>query len=792
MNSKQSYSQPDSPVDRQARPTPIKRLRYRLIPPNSPQEHELWNTVKNWRARKWGSFLISLLRLLIRIILIPVIKVLRPRGVFAGSQYLQDNSRTILYTNRDDLLRDFQPRRPLPSIQNPSFSVSLITTLINERESITPWLESVAEQTRPPDEVIIVDGGSTDGTLEAMQDFARRSPYPLKILSQAGANIAQGRNLAISHAKHPVIACSDLGCHLHQDWLANLTAPFEVDPETQVVAGWYEAVKPTNMKMQLIGMPLEEVNPQLFLPSSRSIAYKKKVWEKVRGYPEWPTLTGEDSLFDLELKRACRNWAFVPDAVVDWHATNSIIGYWRKVRGWSVGDGETQFGAKFYWHSLLRLIFLGLFSLFVLMSGIWLTLGGWLPAWAAVLLVIVGIYISAWVVFSGRLHSPLDLYIETGAEFARVQGFLRGARQRPKALFQRYQHVKGFFFVLAGVPIDDTGGGARCTQLSLELLRQGFAVIYINKFPKYESVELDLTIYHPDLLTIPLTHFRWDAFHKSHHHLFQGRTLAALVEFPLKDFLPIIRGIDKVGGVVVYDLLDDWDSALGGSWFSAETEHEIITTSRVLIATEDSLAERLERLSKRQVSLLPNAVNHALFNPDRQYVRPADLPNAEWTAIYIGALWGPWFDWDLLVEVAQAFPEAALVVIGDYRGQCENPPGNLHFLGLKPQQVLPAYLAHTDVALIPWVVNNITQATSPLKVYEYLTMRKPVVAPNLRPLTGLPGVYTASDRQDFIEKVRTVCHMELPEEEITVFAANNNWEARVKKLLQLVEQTSRI
>jgi hypothetical protein len=76
------------------------------------------------------------------------------------------------------------------------------------------------------------------------------------------------------------------------------------------------------------------------------------------------------------------------------------------------------------------------------------------------------------------------------------------------------------------------------------------------------------------------------------------------------------------------------------------------------------------------------------------------------------------------------------------------------------------------------MVNSITQATSPLKVYEYLNMLKPVVAPDLRPLHGLPGVLLAQDRQDFIAKVGVASQQKLSADEIEAFTAQNNWQAR--------------
>lgn len=349
-----------------------------------------------------------------------------------------------------------------------------------------------------------------------------------------------------------------------------------------------------------------------------------------------------------------------------------------------------------------------------------------------------------------------------------------------------YAGVREVFVILAGVPIDDTGGGARCTQLALELLRQGSAVIYINKFPKYESSELNLTISDPNLWTYWLAEFDWKAFAWEFAPLLAGKPLRALVEYPIRDFLPLIADLDRAGAILIYDLVDAWDTSLGSAWYSAQVERQIIAASAVLVATEASLVARLESFSGRPVLFLPNAVNTHLFSPQPDAPLPADFPQAEWSVIYIGALWGEWFDWDLLTQIALRYPDAAVVVVGDYRGQCANPPPNLHFLGLKAQRDLPAYLQHADVAIIPWKVNPITQATSPLKLYEYLAMRKPVVAPDLAPLHEIPGVFLTPDAETFIAKVGEVRQVVLPEAELAGFIAANNWQARVNELQQQI------
>ena len=340
--------------------------------------------------------------------------------------------------------------------------------------------------------------------------------------------------------------------------------------------------------------------------------------------------------------------------------------------------------------------------------------------------------------------------------------------------------------ILSGVPIDDSGGGVRCTQIALEALRQGEAVVFINRFPKYESVELDLHLEHPRLLSGALSDFDLDRFLAVHAGLLSGRPVGVLVEFAVPEFLPLIQRLRALGAVVVYDLLDDWDTSLGAAWYRPETELAIVQAAEVLVATAPVLVERLKRISGRPVELIPNAANRVLFDPALEHSRPADLPRAEWIALYFGALWGDWFDWDLLLAAAERFPQAAFVLIGDYRGQCPHALPNLHFLGLKAQPELPAYLAHGDVAFVPWKVNPITEATSPIKVYEFLSMRKPVVTPWLPLLEGMPFVLRSRDREDFLRNLERARTTEPVGPELDLFLEGNSWPGRTRQLLDLL------
>jgi glycosyltransferase involved in cell wall biosynthesis len=528
---------------------------------------------------------------------------------------------------------------------------------------------------------------------------------------------------------------------------------------------------------------VEQIDPQSYLPPGGSMAFTKDAWESVGGYPEWLTLTGEDTYFDLELKRSTRRWAFAPEAVAGWQAPQSARGWWRKAGYWAAGDGEIGANARAYQRALRQIGFLVLFPLALVLSAIIAALVHSGP----LALVMVGMALIWLARIRARTrqvgYSP---FLEVGARLAMIAGYLKGLRRRSGADARRWKAVSGIVVILTGVPIDDTGGGARGTQIALELVRHQFLVVFINQFPKYETGGMDVRIGHPNLITLRFGKFRLEDLISQFGDLLGEKPTGILVEHPIPSFLPVVKELRKLGGRVIYDLIDDWNTSLGARWYTPEAEKELIEAADMLLATAPALQARLEWLSGREVVLLPNAVNLLLFDPQRTYPRPADLPAAEWTVIYTGALWGEWFDWGLLIEIARHYPAASVVVIGDYRGQCPETLPNLYFLGLKPQTDLPAYLAYANVAIIPWKVSEITRATSPLKVYEYLAMHKPVVVPDLPLLSGLPFVLPSRSSDEFMLNIEAARQIQAGGEALERFLGENSWQRRVDQIIDII------
>jgi glycosyltransferase involved in cell wall biosynthesis len=238
--------------------------------------------------------------------------------------------------------------------------ISLITTVFNEIASIQTFLDSYRHQYQYADEFIIVDGGSTDGTIETISAYAQTHPElnirliiaPECSRAYTPAPIARGRNLAIKNANNEFIAVTDAGCILDPNWLTRITTPLE---QADVVAGWYRynAISPFQRRYTRLMEPsAETVNPMTILPSSRSIAFRKKCWQEVGGYPEL-SYSGEDTMFDINLHRARYKFAFEPQALVLWTPPLTLLEALKKHRWYSYGDGQLHLRKRLH---LMRIV----------------------------------------------------------------------------------------------------------------------------------------------------------------------------------------------------------------------------------------------------------------------------------------------------------------------------------------------------------------------------------------------------------------------------------------------------
>jgi glycosyltransferase involved in cell wall biosynthesis len=225
--------------------------------------------------------------------------------------------------------------------------VAVVSTVRNEEASIGRLLTSLRAQTRLPDAIIICDGGSTDRTLALLHD-ASSTGGDLTVISAPGANISRGRNLAIKKATAEIIACTDAGTRLAPEWLAELITPFEAEPRPDVVSGFFlpDAHDLFETALGATTLPLlEDIKPDAFLPSSRSVAFTRAAWQRVGGYPEWLDYC-EDLVFDFALRRAGCRFVFAPKALAYFRSRPNLKAFFVQYFRYARGDGKADLWRK--------------------------------------------------------------------------------------------------------------------------------------------------------------------------------------------------------------------------------------------------------------------------------------------------------------------------------------------------------------------------------------------------------------------------------------------------------------
>jgi len=222
-------------------------------------------------------------------------------------------------------------------------SFSVVTTCRNEMKSLPRWKQNMIDQTRQPDEIVVVDAFSDDGTFEYLTEWAAVDKR-IKVI-QAKGNAAIGRNLAIENAKNEHILSTDMGVRLNNIWCEELIMPFEKDVAVEVVAGnsCYD-VESISSAIAWAEYFIERGGfikvGEGFEPGNRSVAYKKELWVKLGKLPEDLTFYGDDQTFGRQMIQEKVKFAYAPQAMTFWGRPKHAEQFFREMFNYGKGDGE--------------------------------------------------------------------------------------------------------------------------------------------------------------------------------------------------------------------------------------------------------------------------------------------------------------------------------------------------------------------------------------------------------------------------------------------------------------------
>lgn len=335
-------------------------------------------------------------------------------------------------------------------------------------------------------------------------------------------------------------------------------------------------------------------------------------------------------------------------------------------------------------------------------------------------------------------------------------------------------------FIFATVPYYDVGGGQRSAQLAKIFNKMGFNIFYIYAFECSEDNVPFMSIpvsYHKNIKNVSYDEI----------DMYARKNDIFIFEAPTKAFNQFLALAKLKKCKVVYENIDNWETSLGSILFDRETLENMIREADMIVATAQKLVEQTENYvkkysdEKKKVYYLPNAVDDELFDPRKNYEKPNDLILGEKNLLYYGSLWGEWFDWEIIKNLAKD-KTVSITLIGDYSGIkniVEEMPENVHFLGLKKQTDLPSYLKYVDYAILPFKPGEISDYVSPLKIFEYISMGKIILTTNLPDIQKYPNIYSSNN----INKWNEIINTKIEVKEWDTFITKNNWYARCTDIL---------
>jgi glycosyltransferase involved in cell wall biosynthesis len=247
---------------------------------------------------------------------------------------------------------------------------------------------------------------------------------------------------------------------------------------------------------------------------------------------------------------------------------------------------------------------------------------------------------------------------------------------------------------------------------------------------------------------------------------------------------------------VAYEYIDEISADLTGNVPERvyQRHQDLLKDERVIVAaTADKLFEDALRYRSRNLLMSTNGVDVQHWRVPRGEP-PQDLRSALTGKIVVGfhGTLGRWLDYDLLREIAEQ-ELYELVLLGyehdrEFRrsGILDYP--NVHFLGSKSYFELNVYVAYYDVAILPFKKNDLADAVSPVKIFEYMAARKPIVSTSIRESKKYRSCLIADTHEEFLFRMQDAINLRDDPEYLHVLdleASENSWQRKTEELLKV-------
>jgi glycosyltransferase involved in cell wall biosynthesis len=375
--------------------------------------------------------------------------------------------------------------------------------------------------------------------------------------------------------------------------------------------------------------------------------------------------------------------------------------------------------------------------------------------------------------------SPAD---DTGVPIV-VQSHLRWdfVWQRPQQLLSRLSESHRVLFIEEPLFLDDAGTPSLALTLPMPRVHRAVPVLPAALRDRYdESIALVRELVRAQMAA--------------------GGRLAGLFERPIQWFYTPMPAPAMIGAfderAVVYDCMDELSKFRFAPTALVDRERLLLASASVVFTGGHRLSQSKRKLHDN-VHFFGCGVDVGHF----AQARDPDLPVPDAIAALGRPVMGYYgviderIDYELLAKLSAAFPDAALVMVGpvvkvDPRELPKAP--NIHWLGQRRYDELPAHLKGFDVCLMPFALNDATEFINPTKTLEYMAAAKPVVSTAISDVLHhfATAAEVATSHDEFIAAVARA--LEAPDAERIArgleMACNNTWERVVSSMARIVRE----
>lgn len=250
---------------------------------------------------------------------------------------------------------------------------------------------------------------------------------------------------------------------------------------------------------------------------------------------------------------------------------------------------------------------------------------------------------------------------------------------------------------------------------------------------------------------------------------------------------------------LIYDYVDEMSLFYYYDKKMEETHRYLMKEANLTLASADKLYENAKPYAKNLL-LCENAGDYNFFSEQKNSeISPLiqhSVKNYKTVLGYYGCL-AYWFDYETILWSASKRKDWLFILVGHIFDESaetmllNKKTDNILYIPAQPYKSLPTFLSAFDIALVPFVINDVTLATSPVKIFEYMAAGKAILSADLPEIRKYKSVHHYKDREDFICKVEEIMAHKNHQDYIALLdkeARDNTWESRVESILREVNK----